>query len=231
MAIAQVKVLGNYFILPKGNGGFQKAKKCEMLGWKCSIQQNETIICYNAQKAYDGWHIKRLIINKKGQVKIIEKLGENDKSRTVQKFYLTRKGEKLGIMNLLIGLSDGWVDGRKIYVRKGDLNNFMHSHGITSIHQANPNALYSIQNKTCKNGDGYQYERLLTDGYCEVTSTMDMSNELIENSITKVKVTGATFVIKEQMQNLKYNAEKRNCVIFTRSKDITNMKLPILETE
>jgi len=231
MAIAQVKVLGNYFILPKGNGGFQKSKKCEMLGWKCSIQPNETIICYNAQKAYDGWHIKRLIINKKGQVKIIEKLGENDKSRTVQKFYLTRKGEKLGIMNLLIGLSDGWVDGRKIYVRKADLNNFMHSHGITSIHQANPNALYSIQNKTCKNGDGYQYERLLTDGYCEVTSTMDMSNELIENSITKVKVTGATFVIKEQMQNLKYNAEERSCVIFTRSKDITNMKLPILETE
>ena len=60
---------------------------------------------------------------------------------------------------------------------------------------------------------------------------MDISNELIENSITKVKVTGATFVIKEQMQNLKYNLEKRTCVIFTRSKDITNMKLPILVTE
>ncbi len=231
MATAQLKVLGNYFILPKENGGFQKSKKCEMLGWKCSIQPNETIICYNAQEAYDGWHIKRLIITKKGQVKIIEKLGENDKSRTVQKFYLTRKGEKLGIMNLLIGLSDGWVDGRKIYVRKGDLNNFMHSHGITAIHQANPNTLYSIQNKTCKTGDGYQYERLLTDGYCEATSTMDISNELMENSITKVKVTGATFVIKEQMQNLKYNLEKRTCVIFTRSKDITNMKLPVLVTE
>ena len=232
MATAQVRVIGNYFIIPNNEkGGFQKVQKCEMLGWKCSIQPNGTIICYNAQEAYDGWHIKRLIITKKGQVKIIEKLGENDKSRTVQKFYLTRKGEKLGIMNLLIGLSDGWVDGRKIYVRKGDLNNFMHSHGITAIHQANPNTLYSIQNKTCKTGDGYQYERLLTDGHCEVTSTMDISNELMENSITKVKVTDATFVIKERMQNLEYNSETRTCVIFTRSKDITNMKLPILVTE
>lgn len=50
MATAQLKVLGNYFILPKENGGFQKSKKCEMLGWKCSIQPTKPLFVIMLRK-------------------------------------------------------------------------------------------------------------------------------------------------------------------------------------
>ena len=50
MATAQLKVLGNYFILPKENGGFQKSKKCEMLGWNVRFSQTKPLFVIMLRK-------------------------------------------------------------------------------------------------------------------------------------------------------------------------------------
>lgn len=230
MAIAQIRVIGDKFIIPSYQkaGEFIETAMHEVLGWKCSIQKNGTVICHASQKGCDGWHIKRLVISPKGQVRVITKEGDK-KEKIVKRYFLTPKGEKLKKLDVTIRLSDGWVDGRKIYVRKGDFKKFLDEHGITAIHAGNPNKVFTIKNVFYYNSDMYRFGQIQTDGKTEVLSTRTKANDFCEEVITSIFVKEASWVIKEEVQFGKYNVPGVTNVLFTNAKDATKLNLPVME--
>ena len=230
MAIAQIRVIGDKFIIPSCQkaGEFIETAMHEVLGWKCSIQKNGTVICYTSQKGFDGWHIKRLVISPKGQVRVVSKEGD-EKEKIVKRYFLTPKGEKLKTLDVTIGLSDGWIDGRKVYVRKGDFNQFLDEHGITAIHAGNPNKVFTLKNVFYHNSDMYRFGQIRTDGRIEVLSTRTKANDFCEEVITSILVKEASWVIKEEVQFGKYNVPGVSNVLFTNAKDATKLKLPVME--
>lgn len=230
MAIAQIRVIGDKFIIPSYQkaGEFIETAMHEVLGWKCSIQKNGTVICHTSQKGFDGWHIKRLVISPKGQVRVITKEGDK-KEKIVKRYFLTPKGEKLKTLDVTIGLSDGWIDGRKVYVRKGDFNKFLDEHGITAIHAGNPNKVFTIKNVFYHNSDMYRFGQIQTDGKLEVLSTRTKANDFCEEVITSILVKGANWVIKEEVQFGKYNVPGVTNVLFTNAKDATKLDLPVMK--
>lgn len=230
MAIAQIRVFGDKFIIPSCQkaGEFIETTMHEVLGWKCSIQKNGTVICHTSQKGFDGWHIKRLVISPKGQVRVISKEGDK-KEKIVKRYFLTPKGEDIKCLDVRIGLSDGWVDGRKIYVRKGEFDKFLDEHGITAIHAGNPNTNFTMKNVFYHNSDRFRFGQIRTDGHIEVLSNITKKNDFFEEVITSVSVTGASWVIKEEVQFGKYNLPGITNVLFTDVKDATELNLPIME--
>lgn len=230
MAIAQIRVFGDKFIIPSCQkaGKFIETTMHEVLGWKCSIQKNGTVICHTSQKGFDGWHIKRLVISPKGQVRVISKEGDK-KERIVKRYFLAPKGEDIKCLDVKIGLSDGWVDGRKIYVRRGEFDKFLDKHGITAIHAGNPNKVFTIKNVFYHNSDMYRFGQIQTDGKIEVLSTRTKNNDFCEEVITSVVVKESRWVIKEEVQFGKYNVPGVTNVLFTNAKDATKLNLPVME--
>lgn len=226
MAVAQIRVKGKKIILPNPNGeGVTETRKIHVLGWTVSIQQNGTVICYKAQKAYDGWHAKRMIITPKGQVKITMKVGQQD-TKILKKFFLMPKGVKMGEMNISIVLTDEVVDNYGVcYVRSGKLQDFLNQNKITSIHMCNPNKTqFTLKNLTRVDGQ-FSVEGIKTDGTTNTIAENDKSTDFYTQSTRTVIVQGATWVVKTETQNMKYNVPPVTSVLFTAVKDVTQLDL------
>lgn len=224
MAVAQIRVSGSSFIVPDKQNPGQMLEETlyKVLGWTCSVQKNGTVICRAAQKGFDGWHVKRLIIKPDGQVRIGLKIG-TEKEQILKKYYLTPKGEPIGRLEVIVGLSDGWIDGRKVYIRRKKFQEVLDKKGITAIRACNPNKFYSLKNITYKD-DRYMYQGLKTDGFIRAINMTEKNNGFYEETISTVQVTGATWVNKSQEQNIKRDVPETTKVLFTQM-DITTLEI------
>lgn len=226
MAVAQIRVKGKNLFLPELNGtGELKAQKTQVLGWTVSIQQNGTVICYKAQKAYDGWHTKRMVITPKGKVKITMKIGLEE-TQTVKKYFLASKDAGEYELDASIVLADGWVDDVKAcYVREGKLQDFLDQNKITSIHVCNPNKTRFTLKKLIRADGQFRIEDIKTDGEIITIAENDKSSDFYTQSNRTVIVQGATWVLKTETQNMKYNVPQVTSVLFTAVKDVTQLDL------
>lgn len=216
MAVAQIRVSGSSFIVPDEQNPGQIIEKTlhKVLGWTCSIQKSGTVICRAAQKGFDGWHVKRLIIKPNGQVRISLKVG-TEKENILKKYYLTRKGENIKHLDVIIGLSDGWIDSRKVYVRNEEFQEILDKKGITAIRACNPNKIYTMKSITYQDGR-YLYQGIKTDGILQVLGVTEKSNDLFEETIATIQVINATWTIKTEEHNTKYNVDRETAVLFTK---------------
>lgn len=224
--ISQIRVKGQKIIIPNTQkaGELTKTTQIQVLGWKISVQKNGIVICYNAQKGYDGWHVKRFIINPNGLAKITMKIGDA-KAKIIKKFFFMPKGVEKKELDVVIGLSDGWVDAAKVYVRNAEFQEFLDEHNIFGVHVCNPNVTYfKIRNITI-NDDIYLYESIETDGKVKLIRSSEKINDFYCENIIKVMVKGATWVTKTQEQNLKYGVPRVSKVLFTAVNDVTTLKL------
>lgn len=224
MAVAQIRVKDNTIVLPTPND--INKQKVEVLGWTVSIQKNGTVICYKAQKAYDGWHAKRMIITPKGQVKITMKVGDKD-TKTIKKFFLVSKEDAEEYkLDVAIVVTDSWVDDPTVcYVRKGLFQDFLDKNGITGIHMCNPNSItFTLNSLTRKDGQ-YSIENIQTDGKILKLGGSTKSTDFYSLSTATLMVRDATWVIKIEEQNRKHMVPAITKVLFTAAKNVTQLDL------
>ena len=222
MAVAKIRVKGKYIFLDTSyKEGEAKIQKIQIFGWTVSVQENGTVICYKAQKAYDGWHIKRMTITPKGRVKITSIQGEKQSTR---KFFLkmTQEEEKQE-MDIVIGLSDGWVDSSKCYVRVAEFQKFLDKYCIDAVRKSSPNTYFTLKTIRKVNGE-YLHEMIDTDGSLIIISDLERKNDFFSEIITRVRVIDATWVIKTEAQNIKYGVPPITKVLFTSEKDVLQLK-------
>ena len=86
-----------------------------------------------------------------------------------------------------------------------------------------------MKNVFYHNSDRFRFGQIRTDGHIEVLSNITKKNDFFEEVITSVSVTGASWVIKEEVQFGKYNLPGITNVLFTNVKDATELNLPIME--
>lgn len=226
MAVALIRVKGKNIILPDHKGQEKvETQKVQVLGWTVSVQQNGTVICYKAQKAYDGWHAKRLIITPRGQVKITMKVGNQETKRISRTFLASKDVEKYEL-DVAIGLADVWVDNNNVcYVRSGELQDFLDKNEITGIHMCNPNKKYfTLKNLTMADGR-YSYEGIRTDGQVVLLASSQKTTDFYTQNTVTVKVKGATWVVKDKEQNMEYGVPPVTRVLFTSVKYVTQLDL------
>ena len=226
MAVEQIRIKGKKFMLPKHDVTTERSsQKVQVLGWTVSIQKNGTVICYKAQKAYDGWHTKRMIITPKGQVKITMKVGEKE-TKTVKKSFLVAKNVKDYELDVTVVLADGWVDDSKAcYARDGKLQDFLDQNGLDAVHRCNPNNTSFTLKNLIRQDNQYSFEDIQTDGKIVLMATNDKTTDFYSQIVTTVMVKDATWVIKGEEQNRKHGVPTVTKVLFTSVTNVTKLNL------
>lgn len=164
-------------------------------GWECQIKEDETLIC-TAKKVYDEVeHVITYTVLKGGEMTLTLKIG--DKPPLFLKNGKIAKWPQDGILIL----PDGYIDKIRPYFRYMKFQKLLETHGLTAVCNQSANGIYELK-KEFKGNKIISGEEIKTDGKTEVIFSEKKSNaesdSISFSIISKVKVTGATWVIKKR---------------------------------
>lgn len=156
-------------------------------GWEATLSEEGKLECTAIRYYAEELHLVKFKIQK-GYLRLTLKVG-SERAKVLKNVRL-----ESWPADVILGLPGGYIDDRRPYVRRKAFQNFLDEYNISSVRNESANGTYQLI-REIKNGKIIYNETIETDGNTQLVLEDD------ENGLYRYEVTGASWVIKNILQD------------------------------